>query len=210
MPAYFSLEILFSKDRIKPNFVKNIYSIIIESGFIFKSGYWFLENSSFDEIINWNQDKLNSHFRLRTNQNYKEGYMQIMFDSHLFDEFRGFWMYRDNDIAFNIIIPESEIMEFEGGSFFLEDKILVIKKLAESLWQSKLVDAIQTSLELEENFYDLKDINSGMGINITPFAILPNATFLKYYKDHSIDKEILKIQNEGLLIYKKGEIIIDL
>ena len=39
LPPYFSMDCSFDNRRIKPDFVKNVYSLIFQNGFTFKSGY---------------------------------------------------------------------------------------------------------------------------------------------------------------------------
>ena len=39
MPEYFSLELMFTNERVKPDFVKEIYQYFTDAGFNFSGGY---------------------------------------------------------------------------------------------------------------------------------------------------------------------------
>ncbi len=54
MPAYFSIEVTFKKDILYATFVKDIYKLIEQSGYPFKSSYWFDEDMTFEKIISCN------------------------------------------------------------------------------------------------------------------------------------------------------------
>lgn len=61
MPTYFSLTFELNKGQ---GAVGSFCKTLIHSGPVFRSGYWGFENDSFDDIITWNQDKLNKNFQL--------------------------------------------------------------------------------------------------------------------------------------------------
>lgn len=197
---------LFEHNRIKPNFVKEIYSQIIACGFDFKSGYWFHKDANFDEIIEWNQGRLESGFRLGLTQHVKHGYMQILFESKYFSELRGYWIYSDKDVVFNLIVPESDILDCEGGSYFIESKITPMKSLAIKLWESNAVDAIQTNLELDYGYYNLPDILTGKNISVNPFAILPEDAFGLFLDNYFDGRNSHQINNYGMFIESDGTV----
>lgn len=64
MPAYFSMTVQRRTDKVTDDYVEQIYSAVIESGFPFKSGYWFHEDAGYDEIVAWNRKKLAQGFQL--------------------------------------------------------------------------------------------------------------------------------------------------
>lgn len=61
MPAYFELEMMFTRERLKSGFVKDIYQHLIEAGFDFLGRHgWnrfkgIIIETTLDEITNWNQ-----------------------------------------------------------------------------------------------------------------------------------------------------------
>ncbi len=207
MPAYFSMTLSFKNKRIKPNFVNDVYSQIINFGFNFKSGYWFHQDVNLNEIIEWNQQLLEKGFKLGYTQHVKHDYMQILFETVFYSELRGFWMYSDKEVIFNLLVPEADILNCEGGRYFTDIKIIPLKKLATKLWESNIVDAIQTSVELDLGYHSLSDILIGKNISINPFAILSENSFSCFSNNYFNGKHLLKINNGGLIVESDGTIL---
>ena len=105
MPAYFSVEINFKSNIIYPNLVRDVYSTFFTNGFNFKSGYWYGENNSLEEIVDWNQKLLEKGFELGYSQHVKHDYKQILLDTELFEEMRLFWMFSRKQISSLTEIP---------------------------------------------------------------------------------------------------------
>lgn len=201
MPTYFDVTLLFKKERLKSNFVKNLYYKIISCGFEFKSGFWFHEDANFNEIIEWNQNLLEQGFKLGFTQHVKHDYMQILFESQIYSQLRGFWTYSEKEISFSLIVPEYDIIkEDENYIYFIKEKIDPLKKLAIHLWESNFVDAIYTSLELYGMHHSLYEVCNGIGISVTPFAIIGENNYKCFNKDYFIMNKKLKIDNNGILI----------
>ena len=204
MPAYFSMTLQFEKKRLHPHFVKNIYASIIKCGFAFKSGYWYHEDASLEEITAWNQERLEQNFELGMSQHGKHDYMQAVFDADIFSEFRTFWMCPESEIFFEIIIPEDEILDEQGRMFaYNMEKIYPIKALAQELWSSCGVDAIQTSLEESGGAYELDAVKLGKEVILAPFAIIKTEDFAMFPQSYFKDEEISMIQNDGVLVEKR-------
>ena len=203
MPAYFSMTLHFENKRLNSNFVRTLYSKIISCGFDFKSGYWFHENAKLEEIINWNQKLLEQGFRLGYTQHVRNDYIQILFSSEIYSELRGFWMYSDSEITFNLIIPEYDILNTEGGDTFISGKINPIRNLALELWKENLADAIQTSLELDCGYSPLEEIFEGINLSVNPFAIINADVYKSFSKDFFFEKIIGTIENKGIFIENK-------
>lgn len=201
------MTMLFERKRIKPNFVKEVYSQIIANGFNFKSGYWFHKKANIDEIIEWNQKLLDNGFKLSYTQHVKHDYMQILFESKLYSELRGFWIYSDEEVTFNLIVPESDILNCEGGSHFIRSKLDPLKKLATNLWDCKIVDVIQTSVELDEGYYPLSNVQKGDNISVNPFAILSESTFSIFPNNYFDNMSSYRISNSGVFIESDGTIL---
>lgn len=174
MPAYFSIEISFKKDILYSSFVEDVYSVLFQSGFNFKSGYWFGEDMTLEQIIEWNQKHLQNKFSLGYTQHVKYDYKQILLDTDIFSEMRVYWMYSNDRIHLDIIIPESDVLHIEGKHcFFVENKINPILAASCSIWDTGLVSAIQTCLELDDGI-DLEEIEQGHLPIINPFCIISN------------------------------------
>lgn len=210
MPAYFSMTMQFEKKRVHPGFVKEVYSQIISCGFGFKSGYWFHEEATLDEIIDWNQRLLEKGFTLGFTQHVKHDYMQILFTTEHYSEMRGFWIHSSDEVVFHIIVPESSILNCEGGLYFIESKVAPVINLAIKLWESGIVDAIQTSLELDEGCFCLSDALTGKNVSVSPFAVLPEKAFEQFSDGYFSKMNLCKILKNGLFIEDNGTISHDL
>ena len=136
MPWYFSIKMMFFPERVKPNFIKNVYYNIIDEGFEFAGGYRFLDrdrvklNSTITEISEWNQAWLENRHSLGypndAKNNYSEddfynkNYRQILFKREEYSEIRGFWTDYGNYPQFDLIIPELEVMYYERKGRYSE------------------------------------------------------------------------------------------
>lgn len=81
MPAYFSMTTQIRAERLTDSYVEQMYSSIMELGYSFKSGFWFHQDAAYEEIVDWNQKKLEQGFRLGYTEHGSHDYMQILFDA---------------------------------------------------------------------------------------------------------------------------------
>lgn len=58
MPAYFNLSLEFERENLYPDFMEDFFEFLEQTGMRYLSGYWGAEKNSGDEIIRWNQLKL--------------------------------------------------------------------------------------------------------------------------------------------------------
>lgn len=190
MPAYFNLSLLFRRKDIYHTFVKDFYEAMEDAGIKFKSGFWGFEGDSWEEIIKWNQEKLEQNFCLGCTQHHKHGYKQMLYDFYVFSEARGFWMnrYPEADaFTYEFIVPEDEVVCYEcvgkevlENGFpcevlkerFLEEKVNVLVEAAKKIWQFPYVKAVQTGLEESSASAGLTELETGGLPNIQPFAIV--------------------------------------
>ncbi len=121
MPPCYSIEITFTKDKIVNGFVEKIYNTIFESGFHFKSGYWYAEHMTLKKIIKVNQDKLTKGFELGFTQHVKHDYKQILLDTSLYSEMRVYWMLMERKVNLNLIIPEEDLLVENTGYTPIEE-----------------------------------------------------------------------------------------
>lgn len=200
MPAYFTLSIQRKTDKLTHDYVEKMYSAIIASGYPYKSGFWFHKDASFPEIIEWNQTKLEKGFRLGSTEHGSHNYMQILFDATMYHEMRGYWMHRDTEIDFHLLIPESDILNFEGGDIFVEELIAPIRKLGVAIWENDLADVIQTSLELDDFYFRISEVQNGKNVMTRPFAIIPKLAITAFDNDYFSGKVITEVGNNGAII----------
>lgn len=205
MPEYFAMTIQRRRNQLTDDYVKLIYESIIESGYPFKSGYWFHEDATYDEIITWNQAKLEQGFQLGYSEHVSHDYMQILFNAPEYEEMRGYWMCNKTDISFNLIIPEYNILNSEGRYTVLEHKIAPIREMAIRIWEEGLADVIQTSMEFDGGYYSTDKVLNGKNIITHPFAIIPREIIIRFGNDYFAEDELIAIGNDGILINEKAK-----
>lgn len=198
--------------------VRRLYSAIISKGYDFKSGYWAHENATLEEIIRWNQAKLEQGFKLGFTQHVKHDYMQIIFDSR-YSELRGFWTFSPEQIEFDLIIPERDVLKYSNDSivsdpgaaleiikhdrdfiYFKENEIMPMMELSKSIWQENLVDVIQTSIEFDGGCFGLEKILLGNELSINPFAIIDKSVFTRFPSDYFSGYKISGIGDNGVFL----------
>lgn len=195
--GYFSVQFTFFENNLNKNLVHDIYSIFFKNGFPFKSGYWEAEGFKIDEIIQWNQNLIESKFNLGYDQDIKYDYKQILLNRKEFQEVRLFWLYGYDDddedkgiindeLNLYMIIPESDILEVNTMNkecFFNKNKVNLIVDISLKIWESNLIELVQTNLELSYSPY-LKDIlNKNEELSIEPFCIISNSLYEKIPRD---------------------------
>jgi len=192
MPAYLSMNMMFTNKRVKPNFIKSIYQQTLGAGFSFLGEFYWendepaCKSSSLEDISNWNQSHLEDRLQ-HSHPRKDDGYKQILFQREGYSEIRGFWHDFNRYPAFNIIIPEEDVLFYDKGVRYIEDKILPFILLAKNLWKNSLVDAIQTELEYDDPPYNYNDIATGNNIRFRPFAIISKISYEKFPKDYFAD-----------------------
>ncbi len=199
MPAYFTMTIQRKIGQLTDNYVEQVYSTIIEAGYPFKSGFWFHQDAAFDEIVAWNQTKLEQCLQLAFTEHVSQDYKQILFNAPEYNEMRGFWMCSEIDICFNLIIPESDILNCEGGDRVLENKIAPIRAMALKIWEKKLADVIQTSVESDGGYFSINEVLNGINVISHPFAIVPKNVVAKF-NDYYFKNKLISVGNNGILI----------
>ena len=112
MSAYFSLTFEVNKTY---NVIKNFYNALINSGLIFKSGYFESKDDTYEDIVEWNQKKLDDDFVLGYKEHCSNDYKQLLFNYYDFSEVRLFIMnHREkSSFTFELIVPEEDLIEYE-------------------------------------------------------------------------------------------------
>lgn len=182
MPAYFSLTFELKKD---PNAICVFCEALVNAGLTFKSGYWGFENDSFDDIVTWNQNKLNENFALGYTEHHSHDYKQMQFNYCDFSEIRVYIMNyrRTSNFVFHLIVPEDDLVDFvtEGESKYTvhrkTEKMDLLKSLARKVWGNTDILAIQTGWEGSDVPPLAKEISSGTKPQTEPFCIVKAALF---------------------------------
>jgi len=95
-----------------------------------------------DEIIEWNQDKLDMDFELGCDQDVSEAYRQILISGTPFQECRVFILNSSDAIEFHMIFPESKASS---------ESIDFAQRISESVWNLMQPILIQTTDELDDS-----------------------------------------------------------
>ncbi len=117
MPAYTTISFEFDK-RARNRLVSEFYAAFLGDGVTFDRVFpWGCEpDLSYQQIVDWNQDKLIADFRLGYTRDVSHDFRQMLITVHPFSECRLFLMNMDTSIEFHCIIPENEINTENAGS----------------------------------------------------------------------------------------------
>lgn len=200
MPAYFSLTFELNKSQ---DAVSTFCETLIHSGLVFKSGYWGFENDSFDDIIIWNQKKLDEDFELGYTEHHSHDYKQMLFDFFDFSEVRLFVMnYRKKrTFSFELIVPEDDLLDYteeNEGKYSVRrktERMEQLKSVAKKMWVGTAALAIQTGWEESDIPPSAVEIAKGIKPQIEPFCIINSSS---YEKEPALVYEY--IERSGVLI----------
>lgn len=181
MPTYFSMTFELNKG---PNAIGEFCNVLRQSGPKFKSGFWGFENDSFDDIVKWNQSKLDDDFILGFTEHYSHGYKQMLFEYSDFTEVRLFVMNRREGRTFSVhlIVPEDDLVEYaeENGRYTekrMQGRMDHLEQLAKTVWADSSVLTIQTSWECSSAPAQYEEISEDRLPQTEPFSIVPDTKY---------------------------------
>ncbi len=195
MPTYFDIDFAIKYKNITDNFVANIYQSMFESEFTYyKLAFEEEKDLSLNDLIQWNQHKLEQKFVLGDNEHCVNDYKQIYLKNDHFSELRLFWKY-DNEYCFlTLIVQDEELFVWRNErAYYLETNLNLLIELAENVFSNSNVEIVQSSWELDG--YDspsdifLKQVEPVFH----PFGIKKNDFKLKdsdFLKNYDIYKKI--------------------
>lgn len=179
MATYFCITFEYSKNRLTNHTVSEFYYNLINNGFSFKGGYCGSEKNTLEEIINWNQQKLNDDFQLEYTEHYTHDYKQVLFNLYGFSVARLFILnLKKNDyFSFELIIPEDDFLQIKRGRkrkvIRLYDRMEYIKELIEKMWNTDTFNYINTTWESTSGYSPVNDLKNNKEPIIQPYAIIP-------------------------------------
>lgn len=179
MPAYVSMNVQFRRKELYPLLVNDFYNVLGRAGLEFQAGCWEAKRDSYETIIAWNQKKLDEDFELGYSQHVRHDYKQILYHNKNFSEIRGFWLNRYPDaetFCYEIVVPETEILDSGDTLHFRDDKVDVLFEIAKQIVLFSPVKAIQTMMELDDPA-SLLEIEQGMPPSARPFAIVDKEVY---------------------------------
>ncbi len=199
MPAYFTLEFELNKSKTA---IRDFCTTLISAGTTFKSGYRGFESDSFDNIVKWNQNKLDENFVLGFSEHHSHDFKQMLLEYADFSEVRLYVMnYSESStFVFNLIIPEDDFVEWvQSGKQYSSirkiEKMDLIKNLAKSIWRKTDVLAIQTAWECSDCPPKAKQISSKIMPQTEPFCIIKDSPVVEKF-----GFPFEKIEPDGVLI----------
>lgn len=198
MPAYYSVMFELKKS---PTAIEDFLDAFVRSGPVFKSGYGY-ESDSREDILKWNQNKLNEDFELGYEEDCSHDYKQMLFDFSDFSHVRLFINNRQNEPTFYmyLLVPEDDLLEYveksksnpikprqfevdrirysaENDAYSelqRQDRMDLLKQLAKNVWQNAPVLAIQTGWEDHDEPVKYRDISAKCSPLTQPFSIVSN------------------------------------
>ena len=178
MPAYFSLIMEYSRAELDFDNMKELTAYIKHAGLEFKNGAYHAENDTIEDIMDWNQKKLEEDFELGYDEDSSNDYKQMCFNYDGFSEVRGFIMNEEpirGEYTFTLLIPQEEV-HVEGDTY-RKEAVEKLKALAAKLWILPKARTMQTELELGEGITTEMDIRDGAAPSACPFAIVSEKQF---------------------------------
>lgn len=178
MPAYFSLIMEYSRAELDFDNMKELTAYIKHAGLEFKGGTGHSTNDTIEDIMEWNQKKLEEDFELGYDENANNDYKQMCFSYGGFSEVRGFIMNNDpisGEYTFTLLIPQEEV--HAEGRTYRKEAVEKLKALAKKLWILSKTRTVQTELELGDGIVSEMDIKEGAEPSACPFAIVSEKQF---------------------------------
>jgi len=110
MPAYITVAFEFPKNS-KLELVRRFYGHFVSESVSFSGVFeWGCSpDLSMEQIIEWNQQKLNEDFKLGYDEDVSNDYRQVLFSVPPFTECRVFILNGSEWVSFHCIVPECEI-----------------------------------------------------------------------------------------------------
>ena len=158
--------------------MKELCAYIKHAGLEFRGGAYNAENDSLEDIMDWNQKKLEDDFVLGYDEDAANDYKQMYFSYGGFSEVRGFIMNeepRRGEYTFTLLIPEEEVAA--DAKTYKKEAVEKLKAMASKLWVLPKTRTLQTELELGEGIVPDEDIRDGALPAACPFAIVSEKRF---------------------------------
>lgn len=203
MPAYFMVEFSFYRTAIHSNFVSDIYQIFFQHGMEFKRGFWHGENMTLNEIIAWNQKRVEAGFEFGLEEDVKLDYRQILLLHPAYSEMRLLLTCSGQEVRLSLLVPESDLIIGDEEYRFIGSKLRPLLELACAVWAGGKPALVQSCLELEGGI-SLKQAEAGRTPCVDPFAmiappLLQEAMDLDGLQRHRLPDGGWLLQDESLI-----------
>lgn len=213
MPAYFCISFEVKKTQ---TVIEDFYLALSRAGLVVKPSRYYDGKYTIEDIIKWNQEKLDKNFLLGYTESLDNDYRWVDLDYEGFsDTSVGIHnVKRSKNLVFQIFMPEDEFLEydFEGDEItpleIIEnakppaprhDRMNKIRDAAVKIWEEYEVFAIQTEWELSDIAPLYYKIKKGALPQAEPFCIL-NYSLLR----SRTKRKIKKLSKGGALLENKN------
>ena len=178
MPAYISMTFEYSRLELDYDNMKELLAYIKHAGLEFKGGVNDSENESIEDILEYNQKKLEQDFVLGSNESRENDYKQMLFSYEGFSEIRGYISNNypaDREYSFTLLFPEEEVMAERG--VYKTGAVAAMKNIASLMWILPKTRTVQTELENSEGIHTEQEIKDGAAPSVCPLAIVSEKQF---------------------------------
>jgi hypothetical protein len=185
VPAYYSVGFQYERAAVQPGFLRDLYATMLSGEFAYGGvlAWGCRGDLRLDEVICWNQERLDRDFELGYTEHVSNNYRQVLLRHPQYSECRVIVLNGSRLIY--VIVPEADVFEI-GGPFpaelFAEDaralagstrpeQVEPLKQLAVDVWQSGLVVSAQTYGEIGGPTGNAS-LRAGEAPSMLPFAIV--------------------------------------
>jgi len=186
MPTYLSVNFQYSKRLLSGQTVREFCDALLRCGLTFAGGYWEAEGNSYDDIVGWNQAKLEQNFELPEDAHYTHGYRQMLFSFGDFSEVRLYILNERKEpfFSFELIVPEEVLLteETATGQRLQSRPFAMIEDLAVRMWEEGQMDCIQAYWEIGDRPKPFADIAAGVQPCCMPFCVIPRQVLRDKWK----------------------------
>jgi hypothetical protein len=177
MPAYWKLSLSYSRAALPPDFIRCLYQTMLDGDFAYGGVLaWYCPGDlELEEVIRWNQERLDRDFVLGFKEHVANDYRQIIAKHPRFRECRV--IIRHGAHCVGVIVTESDLCKgaLQQGGIHRE-QIEPLKQLALTLWHKGWFTSVQTYGEYgKATTYD--GLKTGHGPSILPFAIVDSVCY---------------------------------
>lgn len=164
MPAYMTIQCSFDKNGPVTGLVRRFYDLFLSDDVAFSRVFaWGCDPSlTLEEIVLWNQHKLDVDFCLGYDEDVSNDYRQLLLKVEPFSECRLYILNGDETADFHCIIPEEEATR---------KSMLPLEHACRRVWDALPLRIVQTFAE-EEAPVSLDAIRRGIAPSTRLFAIV--------------------------------------
>lgn len=164
---YLTVEFLFTRPQLTPDLVESFYASLFKSPVAF-GGVCALgcpADLSLEEVVLWNQTKLDSNFTLRDDEHISNDFRQVWVAGTPFSECRVFIDSDESWFSFCLVVPDN-VKPSQVAVLWLVDTAIRV-------WINVPMQNVQAYGELGHGA-SMEELQRGECPAVDPFAIVPN------------------------------------